>query len=121
MGAGGNVHHTLNLKPQLHEAVPQWKDSADKNTSFYVRASQYRDLLHFVACRVLGNSDRADTAVDNCLHSASRHARAFDSEGAFRSWLVRIAIDEALVILHGGSIPKNRRKLGDAAVKTALF
>jgi len=97
------------LKPQLHEATPVWKDSADRSMAFYVRASRYRGLLHFVAYRVLGNPDRADIAVENCLFSASHRVTAFDCEGAFRSWLVRIAIDQALAILHGRSIREHRR------------
>jgi len=38
---------------------------------FYVRANRdiYRGLLHFVAYRVLGNPDRADIVVENCLFS----------------------------------------------------
>jgi DNA-directed RNA polymerase specialized sigma24 family protein len=109
------------LKLQLRESVAVRKDSADKQTSVYVRASRYRRLLHFVANRVLGNPDRADIAVENCLYSASRHATAFDCEGAFRSWLVRIAIDEALAILHRSDIPNHRRELGAAGNRTALF
>jgi len=103
------VWATLNLKLQLNEATPIWKDSADNRESSYVRALRYRVLLHFVAYRVLGDSDRADIAVENCLRAALRHGGAFDCEGAFRSWLVRIAIDEALAILHGRSIPEHRR------------
>ncbi len=100
---------TLKLKLQLHEAAPVWKGSADRSMSFHVRASRYRGLLHFVAYRVLGNPDRADIAVENCLLSASHFVMAFDCEGAFRSWLVRIAIDQALAILHGRSIREHRR------------
>ena len=106
---GGKVRPTLNAKPQLYETAPVLKDSAGESTSFYVRASRYRGLLHFVACRVLGNPDRADIVVENCLFSASNRATVFDCEGAFRSWLVRIAIDEALAILHGSSILEHRR------------
>jgi DNA-directed RNA polymerase specialized sigma24 family protein len=58
---------------------------------------------------VLGNPDRAHIAVQNCLFSASNQVTIFDCEGAFRSWLVRIAIDEALAILHGSNIPAHRR------------
>lgn len=72
--------------------------------SFYVRAARYRRLLYFVADRVLGNPDRAAIAVDNCLCSTARHIMAFDCEGAFRSWLVRLAIDESLAILNGRTI-----------------
>jgi DNA-directed RNA polymerase specialized sigma24 family protein len=115
------VGPTMNVKPQLHEAAPVWKSSADKNMSFYVRASRYRGLLHFVACRVLGNPDTADIAVENCLLVAFRRVRAFDCEGAFRSWLVRIAIDEALAILHRRGLPDYRREPGAARIRTASF
>lgn len=108
----------LNLKPQLHGAATVWMGSTEKSGSFYVRASRYRGLLYFVAYRVLGDPDKADIAVDNCLLAAIRHVRAFDCEGAFRSWLVRLAIDEALAILHGRSIPERRHELG---VGTLLF
>ena len=94
---------TLNL--QLHEAVPVWKGLAGERIPLCVRASRYRRLLHFVTHRVLGNSDRAAIAVENCLYSVSGYTITLDCEGAFRSWLVRIAIDEALAILHGKNIP----------------
>jgi DNA-directed RNA polymerase specialized sigma24 family protein len=92
------------------------KSPADKSTSFYVRASRYRGLLHFVAYRVLGDPDRADIAVKNCLFAASHRVTAFDCEGAFRSWLVRIAVDQALAILHGRTIREHRRDLMTAAM-----
>jgi hypothetical protein len=97
------VRPTLNLKLQLNEAVLLEQASADKRMTFYVRASRYRRLLHSVAHRVLGKPDRADIAVENCLFSASHRVTVFDCEGTFRSWLVRIAIDEALAILDGRS------------------
>jgi hypothetical protein len=103
------VRPTLNLKLHSQEAIPVSRVSADTRRSSYVRASRYRRLLNFVAHRVLGNPDRADIAVENCLFSASQLVTAFDCEGAFRSWLVRLVIDEALAILHGRSIPEHRR------------
>jgi hypothetical protein len=103
------VCSTSKLKPQWHEAAAVWKSSTDESMSFYVQASRYRGLLHFVACRVLGNPDRADIAVENCLFSASHRVTALDCEGAFRSRLVRMVIDQALVMLHGRSIPEHRR------------
>jgi DNA-directed RNA polymerase specialized sigma24 family protein len=59
-----------------------------------------RGLLHFMACRVLGGSERAQLAVENSRLTASLNPPRFDNEGAFRSWLLRILIDEALAILH---------------------
>ena len=111
---------TLYSKLQSQEAVPAGKHSADDRVSFYVRAARYRGLLFSVAHRVLGNPDRADVAVENCLFSAARHVAVFDREGDFRSWLVRLAIDEALEILHGRKMLERRRGDNVAGITTAL-
>ncbi len=58
-----------------------------------------RSLLHFLACRVLGTDQGAEDAVENCRTTASCNPQNVDCESAFRSWLVRILIDEALLIL----------------------
>jgi DNA-directed RNA polymerase specialized sigma24 family protein len=65
---------------------------------FKRRFSSCRGLLRFIACRVLGNSEDAELAIQNCWLIASRNPASFDSEGAFRSWLLRVLIDEALAI-----------------------
>lgn len=104
------VRSTLNFKLHSHEAIPVSRVSADHRRSSYVRASRYRRLLHFVAHRVLGNSDRAVIAVENCLLSASRHVTTFDDEGAFRNWLVRLALEESLAILHGRKMPEHQHE-----------
>jgi DNA-directed RNA polymerase specialized sigma24 family protein len=56
-------------------------------------------LLRFLACRVLGTDEGAKDAVENCWTRASRNPPDFEYEGAFRSWVARILIDEALAIL----------------------
>ena len=56
-------------------------------------------LLRFTACRMLRSPEKAEAAVENCRRTASRISRTFDREGAFRSWLLRVLIDEALAIL----------------------
>jgi RNA polymerase sigma-70 factor (ECF subfamily) len=61
--------------------------------------SRYHGLLYFVACRLLRNHKEAEDAVRNCLMAASYSASRFEHEGAFRSWLIRVLIDEALMIL----------------------
>jgi DNA-directed RNA polymerase specialized sigma24 family protein len=60
-----------------------------------------RLLLHYIACRVVADSERAELAVRNCWRRACSNPPRFGHEGAFRSWLVRLLIDEALAILHG--------------------
>jgi DNA-directed RNA polymerase specialized sigma24 family protein len=66
---------------------------------FHTRFWRCHRLLHFIACRVLGSSERVDAAIENCWARASRNPPRFQYEGAFRSWLVRVLIDEALAIL----------------------
>src|SRR5215469_11302146 len=72
---------------------------AEDPAVFHARFWRFYRLQHFIACRVLGNPERADDAIDNCWRRASRNAPRFEYEGAFRSWLIRVLIDEALAIL----------------------
>lgn len=65
---------------------------------FHTRFWRCYRLLHFLACRVLGGAEQADDAIENCWLTASRDPPQFEYEGAFRSWLVRVLIDEALAI-----------------------
>jgi DNA-directed RNA polymerase specialized sigma24 family protein len=58
-----------------------------------------RPLLYKLAERILGNHEESEVAVQNCFESASYDTPYFESEGAFRSWLVRVLMDEALAIL----------------------
>jgi hypothetical protein len=62
-------------------------------------SSRYHHLLSVVAYRVLGNHVQAEEAVQNCLRAVSSNAPTFECEGAFRSWMVRLLIDEAVTIL----------------------
>jgi DNA-directed RNA polymerase specialized sigma24 family protein len=68
---------------------------------FNQRFSACRRSLRFIAREVLGNSQDAELAVENCWFTASRSPASFDSEGAFRSWLLRVLIDEALAVRRG--------------------
>ena len=67
-------------------------------------------VLHFIACRVLGDEERAPIAIQNCWRAASRNPPHFEHEGAFRAWLLRVLIDEALAIL------RENQEAKDAAV-----
>jgi hypothetical protein len=61
--------------------------------------SRYRHVLSLVAYRILGNHAEAEYAVQNCLLTVSDNVPKFEHEGAFRCWLVRVLIDEAVTIL----------------------
>ena len=55
-------------------------------------------MLHSLAARILGNSQQAKTAVENCWRTARRRSPRFNYEGEFRAWLLRVLIEEALVL-----------------------
>ena len=92
------------------KADTYFKNESEENFAEGVRLSQ-QDLifkarfrrsyrtLHFIACRVLGGPERTEEAIGNCWRIASRHAQRFEHEGEFRGWLLRVLIDEALVLL----------------------
>jgi DNA-directed RNA polymerase specialized sigma24 family protein len=85
----------LTFGPRLPESSGLHQDSELFNDWF----SRCRGALHFTACRVLGGTEGAELAVQNCWLRASRNPPTFDREGAFRSWLLRILIDEASTFL----------------------
>lgn len=74
---------------------------ADRQRAFELQFSRNHELLYFIACRILNCPDEAEEAVKNCFHTASQNPPDCGSEGAFKSWLVRILIDEATLLLRG--------------------
>jgi len=66
---------------------------------FAQRFSRSYRLRHLIACRVFGDEERAPLAIKNYWRSASRNPSYFEYYGAFKSWLVRVRIDEAPAIL----------------------
>src|SRR5258707_9541582 len=71
----------------------------ERKSAFELQFSRSRRLLYFVARRILHCIEEAEEAVKNCRLTASRNPPRFSSEGAFKSWLVRILIDEATLLL----------------------
>jgi DNA-directed RNA polymerase specialized sigma24 family protein len=74
---------------------------------FRNRFSRSRNSLLKLAVRLLHHHGDAQQAVHNCRLSAARDVPEFKTEGAFRSWLFRILITEAVLLL-------NRRKANAA-------
>ena len=92
-----NVKTTFRLRTA--ENIVMSDDLRQQSVIFEARFSRCHKVLYFLACRVLGSSDQAHEVVENCKITASRNPPTFEYEGAFRSWLVRILIDEALAIV----------------------
>ena len=89
----------------------------DNRVTFNARFSRSYRLLHFIACRVLGSPERADDAVENCWLTASRNPPRFEYEGEFRSWLLRVLINEALAVLRENQVSA----LGEIALRRESF
>jgi DNA-directed RNA polymerase specialized sigma24 family protein len=81
------------------ESTRPLNDRRSNSDVFEARFARCHETLHFLAYRVLGSPERVHEVVEKCRITASRNPPTFEYEGAFRSWLVRILIDEALVIL----------------------
>jgi DNA-directed RNA polymerase specialized sigma24 family protein len=62
--------------------------------------SRCRNTLEYTVCLILADSRMAESAVRNCWSKVSQNPPGFESEGAFRSWVLRRVISEALHILH---------------------
>src|SRR5258707_12780345 len=67
--------------------------------AFNVLFSKYRRLLYSLTSRVLHSHEEAEDAVQNSALLAFCKLPSFKHEGAFRSWLVRILVNEAVSIL----------------------
>jgi len=100
------------LNTEIYFIPPEPKSPAsrkrfDKLDEWFSRC---HNTLHFTASLILGGSEMAERAVRNCRFRAFRSLQSFESEGPFRSWLLRLLISEALSILHQGHTQAFGRK-----------
>jgi len=52
-----------------------------------------------MACRIMGNRDDAEDVIQDAWMKAYVHLKAFDGRAKFSTWLMRIAINSALMTL----------------------
>ena len=112
--AGWHISAAQSLQPLVAIGTNAASDSGSENEdeplgnsqgsleALEILLSRYRRVLFLVAHRVLGNHEEAEDAVQNCLRTVSNRVPRFENEGAFRSWLIRVLIDEAVMILSSG-------------------
>ena len=88
-------------------------EPAAERLRFDARFDRCRTMLFVIASRLLGADDEAAEAVANCRAAASRNPPKLASEPAFRSWLARVLIDEALAIFRNrGAAARESRQDG---------
>jgi len=83
----------------------------DHIVEFDRRFRRCRGLLRLIALQILGEERAANEAVHRCWLVASRKRPSFAWEGAFRSWLLRMVIDEALLLRRSGADPAEEASL----------
>ena len=93
--SGGPLVHRYSSKQSMRSKAGATIDS-QQQCDLVLRASRCRGTLYLVAFRILDDQERAEEAVRNCLLAISHLPASFESEGAFRCWLIRVLIDEAL-------------------------
>jgi len=54
--------------------------------------------LYFLAWGALGNVGEAEEAIGNCYRKACRQPQRFASEGEFGSWMIRLLINEIVLV-----------------------
>jgi DNA-directed RNA polymerase specialized sigma24 family protein len=70
-----------------------------ENTTFETQFSRARNTLYLLACEILSDSRLAHHVVEHCRIICSQQRVMFNPSGAFHSWLLRLAINEALFML----------------------
>lgn len=78
------------------------RDLSRENATFETQFFRARNNVHFLAYKILGDSQLAQQVVENCWIIGSQQRVMFDTDGAFLSWLLRLAMDEALFMLDRG-------------------
>src|SRR5215470_15588932 len=69
------------------------------STAFAALCERHAKQLFRAAQNITGNREDAQDAVQDALLSAFVHVRNFDGRSKFGTWLTRIAINSALMIL----------------------
>jgi RNA polymerase sigma-70 factor (ECF subfamily) len=89
---------------------------AGQSSAFAALSERYKPQLLRAAYRITRNREDSEDAVQDTLVRAFVHLRDFDGRSSFATWLTRIAINSALMILR-----KRRTSLETATVDIDEF
>jgi RNA polymerase sigma factor (sigma-70 family) len=102
----------LDYRERTDESLLQVAKTGE-STAFGVLCERYSKQLIRAALRVTRNREDAEDAVQSALLNAFVHLTNFDGRSSFSTWLTRIAINSALMIL------RKRRTLLEIATESA--
>jgi RNA polymerase sigma-70 factor, ECF subfamily len=70
--------------------------------AFEVLVERHEQRIFFVARRITGTREDAEDVVQQTFQKAFTHVCKFEERSSFSTWLTRIAINEALMLLRKG-------------------
>lgn len=101
-----NSKNPTNCTEDLPNASFKWSDQSlvqaakiGHSTSFDGLCERHTQQLVRVAYRITRNREDAEDAVQNALLSAFVHLTAFEGKSSFATWLTRITMNSALMLL----------------------
>lgn len=79
--------------------IRQLKDPLTRNRAFDQLVHQYQRMLYFHVRRIVIEHEDADDVLQNTFIKAWKHIEQFREEASLKTWLYRIATNEALSLL----------------------
>ena len=89
---------SLNDPPVKDAALVVAAQSGDRH-AFDILVERHEQTIFFVARRITHTREDAEDVVQQSFQKAFTHLRKFEGRSAFSTWLTRIAITEALMLL----------------------
>ena len=89
---------SLNDPPAKDAALVVAAQSGDRH-AFDILVERHGQTIFFVARRITHTREDAEDVVQQSFQKAFTHLRKFEGRSAFSTWLTRIAITEALMLL----------------------
>ena len=85
-----------------------------EQSAFIELVARSTPMLLRVLTRIMRNSEDAEDALQETLMKAFTHLKSFDGRSSFSTWLTRVAINNAFMIL------RKRRKLPQVSIDAGL-
>ena len=102
------------------QSMPQSDQLQEYPAVLNARFSRCRGLLPTTASHILGGNKGVEESMQNCWPAASRTPPRFESKAAFRSWLLRLLIDEALAVPNKNQSQFAAGLIGDREPRLAM-
>jgi RNA polymerase sigma-70 factor (ECF subfamily) len=95
---GDNLFAAMELRQERDEVLVK-EAVTGQEAAFGILFERYEQRMFRIALRILRNWEDAEDAVQHAFERAFVHLTAFQGQSRFSTWLTRIAINEALLML----------------------